>query len=73
MNLPQWNLPKYYASIIQITEWRLPAAADWCKHLRLAQSAANGRLRLTLQNLRGDRGCPLAGVLPTYDLPPLPS
>lgn len=27
----QWNLPRHYANIMQITRWLSPAAADWCK------------------------------------------
>ena len=27
----QWNLPRHYANIEQITRWLSPAAADWCK------------------------------------------
>lgn len=26
----QWNLPKHYHNIVQITRWLSPAAADWC-------------------------------------------
>ena len=27
----QWDLPKHYANIVQITRWLSPAAADWCE------------------------------------------
>lgn len=27
----EWNLPKHYASILQLTEWLSPAAATWCR------------------------------------------
>ncbi len=27
----QWNLPKHYANIVQITGWLSPAAAAWCR------------------------------------------
>jgi hypothetical protein len=27
----EWNLPKHYANIIQLTEWLSPAAATWCR------------------------------------------
>lgn len=27
----QWNLPKHYTNIIQITGWLSPAAAAWCR------------------------------------------
>jgi len=26
-----WDLPKHYASVLQLTEWLSPVAADWCK------------------------------------------
>lgn len=27
----EWNLPKHYRNMVQITEWLSPAAAAWCR------------------------------------------
>ncbi len=42
-----WNLPKHYASILELTDWLSPAAAAWCRaHSRFDQVYPAERLQL---------------------------
>lgn len=43
----QWNLPRHYANIMQITEWLSPAAATWCRrHSRFEEVYPPERIAL---------------------------
>lgn len=43
-----WNLPKHYASILQLTAWLSPVAADWSKdHCRFERIYPEGGIVLT--------------------------
>ena len=42
-----WNLPKHYASILELTDWLSPAAAAWCRtHSRFDQVYPAQRIEL---------------------------
>ena len=42
-----WNLPKRYASMLELTSWLSPAAADWCRtHSRFEQVHPDGQIDL---------------------------
>jgi len=43
----QWNLPKHYGNIVQLTRWLSPPAADWCEtHSRFPAIHPENRIAL---------------------------
>lgn len=46
----QWNLPKHYGNVVQLTRWLAPAAADWCeRHSRFPEVHPEERIVLSVQ------------------------